>query len=633
MKPWYRGRIGRTRGASLALLLAVGMLAQACTTATEPREKSRADGEKSPASTHAPMHEAGTQEAEAHEPDLKTVASGDWSDPAIWDAERLPRAGDIVEIEDDVVLDRDAAVAGMVVDANASLSFVPSRELTLASTGNVVVEGTLRMRPTSDVVHTMRFVGVDESAFVGEAEAPVASDVGLWVMAPGRLDARGTPKSGWLRTAQGVPAGATELTLGSAPVGWDVGDQIVVVPTEAGDTTGFEVRTIAAISGANVTLDSALAHDHPAVEGLTPEVANLTRNVRIEGTASGRTHVFIHSTVPQTIKYVGVRYVGPRNDQGFLVGRYGMHFHRMFDASRGSLVEGVVVRDAGSHAFVTHASYGVTIRDSVAYDVKKEAFWWDRPPDPQMNDTRDSVWDHDLAALVGGYGSEDQRASGFLLGSSGTDSDNPSNVIRNSVAVGVHGDGKLMSGFQWPTGQSEPWDFATGNVSHNNDFGIFAWSNDSFRHDIDDVRLYNNTVGIFHGAYKNVFVYKDLRIVGSSTTAVRLWATSGSVRESGFDDVFVRDASVGLELGAHNLPPENPTELSNWVLENVATPVMVNESLNDYGGTFDLRNWTVDGRPLRCSDVEVDVINPDTVIKVRAAGGAVMFTVTANGCS
>lgn len=614
-------RSGWKKRTPLALLFTVAVLGQACT--SSPSSEDGAPGQGGSTSTTGEPA-AGVAVA--------TVASGDWTDPAVWSGERLPGASDTVEIRHEVLLDQDAAVAGIVIDPDGALSFEPSSARTLTSSGNVVVEGRLQMRPASDAMHTLRFSGIDESAFVGEVEGPVDSDVGLWIMGSGRLDAVGTPKSGWLRATEGLSAGASDLTLESPPVGWEVGDEIVVVPTEAGDSTGFEVRTIAAISGATVTLSSALDRDHPAVDGLTPEVANLTRDVQIEGTPSGRAHVFITSSVPQTIKYVGIRYVGPRNADGFLVGRYGLHFHRMHDAARGSLVEGVVVRDAGSHAFVTHASHGITIRDSVAYDVMKEAFWWDRPPDPEHNDTRDLLWDHCLAALVGGYGSEDQRASGFLLGSSGTDSDSPSDVIRDSVAVGVHGDGKLMSGFQWPTGQSEPWEFNAGNVSHNNDLGMFVWSNDSFRHDVLNVRLYHNTVGLFHGAYKNVFVYGGLRILGTATTAVVLWATSGSDRVSSFEDVYIEGASVGLQIGEHNLPPENPTELSNWVLSDVATPVVVDESLTDHGGTYELLNWTVDGRLLRCSDIEVDVINPETVIQVRDARGALLFSVTANGC-
>ena len=41
----------------------------------------------------------------------------------------------------------------------------------------------------------------------------------------------------------------------------------------------------------------------------TAEVLNLSRNVRIEGTQGGRTHILIHSMQPQTIRYASMRWV------------------------------------------------------------------------------------------------------------------------------------------------------------------------------------------------------------------------------------------------------------------------------------------------------------------------------------
>lgn len=656
-------RRGRWMGPrTLALAVAVAALAQACTPSRPPD----AGEAGSPGPVGPPRH-------------LVTVAAGDWSDASVWSGGGVPSAADSVEIRHAVRLDGDAAVGAILLHRSGSLSFDPSASRTLTVTANVEVRGTLEMRPSAAAIHTLRFAGIDEAAFVGEAEGPIDSDVGLWVMGRGRLDAVGTPRSGWLRTSDGLDAGATALTLESPPVGWEVGDEIVVVPTRAEDTTGFEVRRISAVSGTQVTLNAPLEHPHPAVDGLTPEVANLTRNVRIEGTPGGRTHVFIRSSGPQTIKHVAIRYVGPRNAAGFVLARYGLHFHRMFDDSRGSLVEGVVIRDSGSHSFVPHASHGITIRDSVAYDVMKEAFWWDRPPDPRLNDTRDSLWDHCLAAKVGGYGSEDVRASGFMLGSSGTAGGKPEpetgsgsrdegsgkkttgtkdqsepktgtptkpereartglppvNVIRDSVAVGVDGDGKVMSGFQWPTGQSEPWEFSTGNVAHNNKLGIFVWSNDAFFHDIVDVRLYHNRIGLMHGAYQNLYRYEGLRLVNNENAAVELLATSGTGprgRHARMDDVYIADAPVGLVIRKHALPPRIPTVLSGWSLEAVGTPIRVEEAGSQHPGSLDLVDWLVDGRRPRCSDVEVIEIHPRTVIRVFGGGG-LLFRVTAAGCS
>ena len=52
---------------------------------------------------------------------------------------------------------------------------------------------------------------------------------------------------------------------------------------------------------------------------------------------------------PQALAHTEIRHVAPG-----AIGRYGLHFHLCADGSRGSVVEGVVIRDAESHAFVPH---------------------------------------------------------------------------------------------------------------------------------------------------------------------------------------------------------------------------------------------------------------------------------------
>ena len=102
---------------------------------------------------------------------------------------------------------------GFTIKAGQIIEFDPGRSTTVESSGNIIVYGTLRMRPRTDgVVHTLRFVKVKESSFVGGGMSPLRSDVGLWVMDDGRLDAVGGRKSAWMRAAS-ISAGASELQL------------------------------------------------------------------------------------------------------------------------------------------------------------------------------------------------------------------------------------------------------------------------------------------------------------------------------------------------------------------------------------------------------------------------------------
>ena len=164
-------------------------------------------------------------------------------------------------------------------------------------------------------------------------------------------------------------------------------------------------------------MSAATQYAHPAItvsDGVvhTCEVLNLTRNVRLEGTSSGRSHVWISSTVPQTISFISSRYMGPRRfdpTTGFtvpVVGRYGLHWHMNGDASRGTVVTGAVVRDGGNHAFVPHMSNGITLQDCISHNTFEDAFWYD--PSSSQTDilmSNDLVWDRCVASLVYMYGS------------------------------------------------------------------------------------------------------------------------------------------------------------------------------------------------------------------------------------
>ncbi|MFV0526919.1 MAG: hypothetical protein ACK5RL_20750 [Acidimicrobiales bacterium] len=489
--------------------------------------------------------------------------------------------------------DAPALTGGFTVPAGEVWEFDPNQSVELAVSGNVVVEGVLRARPASpDLSHVLRFTGVDETRFVGDGMEVLDTDVGIWVVGAGQLDIQGHQRTGWVRLVGGVAAGDTELTLDRAPVNWMVGDTIVVAPTTTPDTAGFasafSEAVITAVDGATVTLDQPLTTDHPMVDDTwTAEVMNLTRNVRFEGTETGsaqpstdgRAHLFIRSERPQNLRHLQIRWFGPRRPfeeyTDGVPGRYSMHFHHNGDGSRGTLVEGVVVRDSGNSAFVPHASNGITMRDNIAYNGFENAFWWD-PPGGQFNpveprnedlsqDTADLIWDHNIVA--GLYDDPDfqgYRLAGFTMATG------RNLTITDSVAVGVGGN-ESSSGFNWPEPNSHhpfnSWTF-TGNAAHNNRVdGIFTWQNDNNVHVIDGFVGYRNgKAGIEHGAYRNGYEYLNLELSGNGEAAVLQHSAAGGdpYRADGYSLAFENLASDGpLVLVKQNLPSNRPVLYHN----------------------------------------------------------------------
>lgn len=434
----------------------------------------------------------------------------------------MPGPNDVATVSGSVVLDVSARVAGVVIEPGGALIFEPTNSVALESSGNVVVKGLLTMRPSTSAVHRLIFVDVDEAAFVGSGMNVVASDVGLWVMDAGKLDLVGEAKTPWARLAGDGVAGASVLRLDRVPTGWKVGDRIVVVPTTAparrsdASWAGFSETTITSVSGSSVTLDTPLSFDHPKVAGAwTAEVLNLTRNVEVEGTAAGRSHVFIRSTSTQGFSHVALRHMGPRKGGNKILGRWPVHFHFSGEASRGTRLDGVVVSEAGSHAFVPHESHGLTLSGCIAYHCEEHAFWWD-----EGEPTDDILMEGCVAARIH---SATFGVAGFYLAKGAR------NVIRDCIAVGA--DAPHGSGLISPAAISDGDWTVERCVGHNNrhaGYKAYLNTNRAANKVVSGLVAYHNNIGIDHGAYKNNWRYEDFTLYGNSYAGVELAATSQS---------------------------------------------------------------------------------------------------------
>ncbi len=421
---------------------------------------------------------------------------------------------------------------GVTIPADESWVLDPDTSITLTASGNFEVLGELVMQPASgEIEHVLRFEGVDNSQFVGGGMDPVPTDVGLWVMGDGQLLLEGEEKSAW--GYEFDPA-------------WE-GDEVFAAPNDPGDYDGFV--EVSATPGPNPL-------------GYPPELMNLTRNVRIEGTPEGYTHVFLRSTRPQIIRYTALRYVAPSIGEIDQTGRYGLHFHMAGDGSRGSVVEGVVIRDAGNHAFVPHASHGITFTDTIAFNVRNEAYWWDPAPEEEdmSNDTVDLMWDRAVAAGVDlGVSGNRFRLSGFYLGNG------VNMTVRDSVAVGVLGEsGSESSGFIWPEDAGAVWVFED-NIAHNNlANGIFVWQNNSETHPVDRFTgYYNGVSGVEHGAYENSYQYSDLTLLENGAAVIS--HAFGEESEGGDTQTWTNITTNGgtLVIDEHATESEVPVRFRN----------------------------------------------------------------------
>ena len=500
---------------------------------------------------------------------ISSVRSGNWSDAATWGG-RVPAATDapVIAVGNTVLAEVNASVAGMQVAG--TLIVDPSRSVTIQSTKNILVTGLLQMQaPKPTIIQAIHFTGINENNFAGGGMDMINSDIGLWVMQSGRLQLQGKEKTSWTNATGAIVAGATTITVKDA-TGWQVGDELVITPT-AMEARNVDVRTITAIKGNTIFLNTATTA-HPLINNQwTAEVGNLTRNVRIEGMATGHSHIFIRSTVPQHIQHVAFRYLGPRKDQGGTAvkeqvqGRYGLHFHHCNDGSDGSIVEGCVMRDIDNHAYVPHVSHGIAMVHNIAYNCMDAPFWWDLP-----DATHRTTWTHNLvvspkffqgALSLDTKGAPTFGTHGFVL-SMGDDNRCDSNVV-----AGQQGLETVTAAYDWEEMPIESAWIFKGNIVHNSDCGIRSWQNNGKNHVLEQTTVYNCKLGVNHGAYVNNYTY-----------------LGGSIYNSVFED--------------HAAGGENGVRIENMILDGagqVPYPFIMVEGPAKGTRPVLLRNCTIKG--------------------------------------
>jgi len=310
---------------------------------------------------------------------------------------------------------------------------------------------------------------------------------------------------------------------------------------------------------------------------------NLERDIEIFGSGD---IMFMKGSLPSTIRFVEVD-LQPKQE----LAHYPLHWHHAGTSVSGTLVEGVVVKNSTNRAFVPHASTGITFKDTIATNIQGDAYWWDRPPFQSEDESENShniVFDHALADGVRNHFTDDRgyRLSAFFLGA-GT-----GNVVRNSVALNVKpSHPNNCAGFVWPeTHHSQPtsWGFLNNASFHSACNGIFTWQNDGEEHIIDGFR----GDGIEHGAYKNVYDYRNVDVSFVKVHALG-WTINGG--------------SIGhVQVQGHTLAG-GPVVFSNLTIGSFA----VNNGGRDNPGTYVLNNTN-----LSCGDIVYQSVKPGTRVVI-----------------
>jgi hypothetical protein len=240
----------------------------------------------------------------------------------------------------------------------------------------------------------------------------------------GRQTRVGCRKTAFLEATNGLAAGATRIILASVPEHWQVGDELLLPDTaQPAPTPRREAPvTIAAITGADVTLSKGLDFAHPTITDpngvvvLRPRVVNLTRNIVVRseeplapGVTRGHT-VDIGTAAKWDIRYnqfVGLgRTLNVALDDTVLGahpganqrGKYAEHHHHA-ESSVGSADVGnsyLGNRTTTKWALVVHSTSDTLVEENVAVDFPGAGFVTE-----DGNEVR-NVFRRNLAAYIGG---------------------------------------------------------------------------------------------------------------------------------------------------------------------------------------------------------------------------------------
>ncbi len=327
------------------------------------------------------------------------IASGDWSNPSNWSGGVVPGDGARVLVPIGVSLTVDTALSVRLatIRVDGELSFATDvntqllvETMVVGTTGELHI-GTTEAPMPANVTARLQFI---DSGPIDRSVDPFGISRGL--ISHGTVEMKGAEVSSYTELAGPVVAGATTLNLTSVPVGWKVGDQIVIAGTTLGQRQE-EQRTILAIF-ANTVIVDPLTYDHLTPDpSLKVHVANLTRNIVIDSESSvvsRRGHVMFMHNNDVHIENVGFYRLGrtdkltPLNDSEVdenwqLVSgtgtnnraRYPVHFHRTGTLLSGTpaSVQGSVVVDAPGWGYVNHSSY-VEFIGNVSFDVVGAGF-------------------------------------------------------------------------------------------------------------------------------------------------------------------------------------------------------------------------------------------------------------------
>src|SRR3954469_16176641 len=497
------------------------------------------------------------------------VKGGRWSDPATWSGKKVPGENAAVTIDKDmdVVLDVSSpALRSLTI--NGKLSFADNKDLEL-TTEWIMLHGELEIG--TEAAPHKRNATITLTNNVPDEDVMAMGDRGIMLMG-GTLNLHGNRKDSWTRLAKTAAAGSNTVEILNAG-DWKKGDQIVIASTDY-DPHQAERRTIASISGKEITLDQKLEFMHygQVTYGVDEraEVGMLSRNIHIQASADAEKSFsggHVMAMTGSTMQVSGVEFF--RMGQHENLARYPIHWHLVGD-TQAQYIENSAIHDTYSRCVTVHGTNNVRVENNVAYNNVGHCYFLEDGVEhgnqyvnnlgilTRCHTTRACNSTNAVVGVFGG-GGQGQTATDQLIPSDNTASTfwitNPDNTYRGNVSAGSEATGFWMAFPEHPTGKFEGTEIAaktwprrtqlkefSGNVAHSDVDGMMF---DRGPNAQSKFNLGGNT----HMAYADPSdrnseqleaVIKDITIYKSRGAAI--WARG---ENHVFDGLKIADSAIG----------------------------------------------------------------------------------------
>jgi Ca2+-binding RTX toxin-like protein len=436
------------------------------------------------------------------------IKNGSWFDPSIWQNGTVPDNNADVWIQPGVAVTYDSQSNARIhtIRVDGTLRFATDQNTKLlVDTIVVIPEGTLIV---GDRINPIASDRIAQIIFTSDRPIDTVWDptqLSRGLISHGTASIYGAEKLNFSKLAQDAVAGDRELVLdlptgSSSPLGWKIGDQIVLGGTAYdhwGDDTKNErfhdeVLTITGINGNRIQFtnngiasgDTArLRFDHTRPVGyqdsLNLYVANTTRNVSFEtengpnAPLTNRGHVMFMHNPNVVVENTGFYNLG-RTDKNRLIddigtnvdgsigygtnprGRYPLHFHRTDVDAAPVVAKGNAIVGSPGWGLVQHESSAV-LEDNVVFDIVGAGIIAE-----SGNET--GTWTNNITIKTRGDNLPDNldffgpRAERFDFGFNGEGywvQGAAQVAILNNIAISA-GAGIGFLGFEWGTEASRP---------------------------------------------------------------------------------------------------------------------------------------------------------------------------------